>query len=215
MISERPRARVLHRRLAVGGFSLLEALVAMAIGGFGLMSVARLQLGLQAESDLAKQRSEATFIGQGRIEEMRAYQKLPAADATQLAAGGWGYGNIATGTQTITGTNASYTVNWTIASATTGPAYKTARVTVQWTDRQGQTQQARFETVIAAVDPAAALGLGVAPNGTPTRRPKDRDLNVPVPARDLGDGTSAFTPPGADSTVQLVFSNANGVLSKK
>ena len=54
MTSERHGAR-LARHLSIAGFSLLEAMIAMAIGGFGLMAVARLQLGLQAESDLAKQ----------------------------------------------------------------------------------------------------------------------------------------------------------------
>jgi len=212
--SERRGAR-LARHLPIAGFSLLEAMIAMAIGGFGLMAVARLQLGLQAESDLAKQLGEATFIGQRRLEELRAFERIPVADAAQLAAGSWGYGNIASGSQTVAGANASYTLDWSIAQPSTTAAYKTASLTVQWTDRQGRSQQAGFSSMIAAADPSAALRLGIAPSGTPVRKPKDRDLNVPVPARDLGDGTSAFTPPGAASTTQLVFSNSTGLLTKK
>ena len=80
------RAR-LARRLALGGFTLLEALIALAIGGFGLIAVARLQIGLQNESDLAKQVSEATFLGQRRIEELRSYMQLASATGAQIAAG--------------------------------------------------------------------------------------------------------------------------------
>jgi Tfp pilus assembly protein PilV len=212
--SDRRRLR-LARRAALAGFSLLEAMIAMAIGGFGLMAVARLQLGLQAESDLAKQLGEASFIGQRRLEELRAFERIPVADAAQLAAGSWGYGNIASGSQTVDGANASYAVDWLISQPPDTADYKTIGLTVQWTDRQGRAQQAAFSTVIAAVDPSAALRLGIAPSGTPVRKPKDRDLNVPVPARDLGDGTSAFTPPGAAATTQLVFSNTTGLLTKK
>lgn len=202
------------RGLAIAGFTLIEALIAMAIGGFGLIAVARLQISLQAESDLAKQVSEATFLGQRRIEELRAYQQIASVDAAQLAAGGWGYGNIATGTQTVTGTNATYTVGWTVTDAAANVPYKTAVVNVQWTDRKNVAQVATLSTVISGSDPSASLGLAIPPVGTPIRRPKNRDLNVPVPAVDLGNGTSAFTPPGALSTLKIVFNNSNGLLTK-
>lgn len=210
----------MNRRRLAAGFTLLEALIALLIGGFGLLAVARLQIGMQGESDLAKQLSEATFLGQRRIEMLRAYQQLPAADAAALAAGGWGYDNILTSSETIQGGNASYTVSWTItpfASATPAsndPRFKTAAVNVAWADRNGNAQTASLSTVISRSDPAAALGLTVPPAGTPIRRPKNRDLNVPVPAIDLGDGTSAFTPPGASETFRLVFDNVTGIITK-
>jgi Tfp pilus assembly protein PilV len=207
----------MNRRRRAAGFTLLEALIALLIGGFGLLAVARLQIGMQGESDLAKQLSEATFLGQRRIEMLRAYQQLPAADATALAAGRWGYDNILTGSETIPGGNASYTVRWTItpASGTNPPRFKTAVVNVGWTDRNGKAQTASLSTVISGSDPAAALGLTVPPSGTPIRRPKNRDLNVPVPAIDLGNGTSAFTPPGAPADFHLVFNNLTGVVTKR
>jgi Tfp pilus assembly protein PilV len=208
------RAR-LARRLALGGFTLLEALIALAIGGFGLIAVARLQIGLQNESDLAKQVSEATFLGQRRIEELRSYMQLASATGAQIAAGRWGYGNIATGTQTVTGTNATYTVAWTVTDAAANVPYKSVAVNVQWTDRRNVAQVATLSTVISGSDPSASLGLAIPPAGTPIRRPKNRDLNVPVPAIDLGNGTSAFTPPGASDSFRLVFNNVTGLLTQK
>lgn len=209
------RGTPIGRSTAVAGFTLLEALIALAIGGFGLIAVARLRLGLQGESDLAKQVSEATFLGQRRIEELRAYQQLASASAEQLAAGAWGYGNIATGSQSVTGTNATYTVSWTVNAAAASVPFKTAVVNVQWTDRSGDAQVATLATAISGTDPSASLGLAIPPSGTPIRRPKNRDLNVPVPAIDLGNGTSAFTPPGAPSTLRLVFSNTTGVVTRR
>lgn len=209
----------LRRRAA--GFTLLEALIALLIGGFGLLAVARLQIGMQGESDLAKQLSEATFLGQRRIEMLRAYQRVSAADTAGLAAGAWGYGNILSGSETVTGTNASYTVSWTITPyasptpASNDPRFKAAAINVAWTDRNGAAQTAALSTVIAGTDPAAALGLTVPPAGTPIRRPKNRDLNVPVPAIDLGNGSSAFTPPGAPATLRLVFDNVTGIITKR
>jgi len=208
------RAR-LARRLALGGFTLLEALIALAIGGFGLIAVARLQIGLQNESDLAKQVSEATFLGQRRIEELRSYMQLASATGAQIAAGQWGYGNIATGSQTVTGTNATYTVGWTVTDAAASVPYKSVAVNVQWTDRRNVAQVATLSTVISGSDPSASLGLAIPPAGTPIRRPKNRDLNVPVPATDLGNGTSSFAPPGATGTVILVFNNTTGLVTKR
>ena len=199
---------------AVAGFTLLEALIAFLIGGFGLMAVARLQIGMYGESDFAKQLSEATFLGQRRIENLRAYQQLPAVSGADLAAGRWGYLNIASGSQSVAGSNATYTVNWTIADDAS-VRMKVATVNVQWTDARGTAQTATLDTIIASADPALALGLTVPPSGTPIRRPKNRDLNVPVPAVDLGNGTSWFTPPGAASTVRLVFNNTTGVVTKR
>lgn len=200
------------RRRALG-FTLLEALIALLVGGFGLLAVARFQIGLQGESDLAKQLSEATFLGQQRIEMLRAYQQVQAANAPALATGAWGYDNIATGSQTVAGGNATYAVAWNITTAA-DPRFKTAVVTVSWNDRAGRAQTASLTTAIAGADPAAALGLTVPPAGTPIRRPKNRDLNVPVPAIDLGNGSSAFTPPGAAATLRLVFDNKTGVITR-
>ena len=208
------RPRIARRRLAVAGFTLLEALIALAISGFGLIAVARLQIGLQAESDLAKQLSEATFLGQRRIEELRAFQQLTAATGAQVAAGAWGYNNIASGSQSVVGTNATYTVSWTISDATASVPYKNGLVTVQWTDRKGAAQVATLSTMIGGSDPASSLGLTVPPAGTPIRKPKNRDLNVPVPAVDIGNGTSYFTPPGAAPTVKIIFSNTTGHVTK-
>ncbi len=206
---------IARRRLAVAGFTLLEALIALAISGFGLIAVARLQIGLQAESDLAKQLSEATFLGQRRIEELRAFQQVTAATGAQIAAGAWGYNNIASGTQSVVGTNATYTVTWTVSDATASVPYKNGLVNVQWTDRKGAVQVATLSTMIGGNDPASSLGLTVPPAGTPIRKPKNRDLNVPVPAVDIGNGTSYFTPPGAPSTLKFIFSNSTGRVTKR
>jgi len=106
-------------------------------------------------------------------------------------------------------------VSWTVADAPSPQRYKTAAVNVTWTDRRGTSHTVPLRTGIAGVDPSVSLGLTVPPAGTPIRRPKNRDLNVPVPAIDLGNGTSAFTPPGAATTLKFVFDNVTGVITKR
>lgn len=210
----RARIPAARRMRAAAGFALLEALIAFLIGGFGMLAIARLQMTMIGESDFAKQLSEATFLGQRQIERLRSFQQSATADATMLAAGGWGYGNVASGVSTVAGTNATYTVRWTVTPSTT-PTMKTATVDVGWTDSRGAAQTSTLHTIIAGAEPSMSSGLTVPPVGTPIKRPKNRDLNVPVPAVDLGNGTSWFTPPGAASTVRIVFDNTTGVITKR
>ena len=207
----RERARTRRRVL---GFTMLEALIAFAIGGFGLLAIARITIGMQGASDLAKQMSEATIVGERKLEELRAYQQVAAYTGAQVAAGQWGFLNIATGSQNVVGTNATYTVAWTVTDAPAPMTSKTAVVDVGWTDRQGNARNANLNTVIAGTNPSSSLGLTVTPAGTPIRKPKNRDLNVPVPAIDVGGGLSAFTPPGGAASLHLVFNNTTGVLTK-
>ena len=203
-----------RRRLLIGGFTMVEALVAFAIGGFGLMAVARLHANLVGVSDQAKQLGEATMIGERKIEELRSFQQLTAATGAQLAAGQWGYSNVASGTQSVTGTNTTYALAWNVADAAGGAAYKTVAVTVGWTDRQNNARNVNLSGIVAGSNPTTSLGMVVPPAGTPVRKPKNRDLNVPVPATDLGNGTSAFTPPGAATSVHIVFNNLSGIVTQ-
>lgn len=203
-----------RRRLLIGGFTMVEALVAFAIGGFGLMAVARLHANLVGVSDQAKQLGEATMIGERKIEELRSFQQLTAATGAQLAAGQWGYSNIVSGSQSVTGTNTTYTLTWNSADATGGAVYKTVAVSVAWTDRQNNARNVNLSGIVAGSNPTTSLGMVVPPAGTPVRKPKNRDLNVPVPAIDLGNGTSAFTPPGAATSLHIVFNNLSGIVTQ-
>src|SRR4051812_16073718 len=95
----------------VRGFALFEALLAAAVMGFGLLAIARLQVGLLGNSDLAKQRTEAVTLGEKKIEELRSYSQLPTA------AGTFAYQDIVSANDSVSGSSASYTRTWTITDS--------------------------------------------------------------------------------------------------
>lgn len=221
-ISRRPR-----------GLTLVEALIALVISALGLLAFAAVQSRLRLSSDVAKQRAEAVRIAQENMENLRAFGTL-AADATivnnlsydsgvatgsaQIAADGTVSGTSGAGIRakvaaTSTLTNTAYTVtNSVTASAQAG--MKDVRVTVAWTDRQGGAQQVALRSFIAGINPRLQAALSIPPNGSPIKDPLGRDLRVPIPAKDLGDGRSVFKP-NASGTLAFVFNNDTGLVTEK
>jgi Tfp pilus assembly protein PilV len=56
---------------------LVEVLIALVVLAIGVLAIAVFQTTLSRNSDLAKQRTEATRLAQQRIEDLRAYPRLP------------------------------------------------------------------------------------------------------------------------------------------
>jgi type IV pilus modification protein PilV len=192
-----------------GGFTLIEALVALVVLSFGLLAVAGFQMQLSRGSDLAKQRTQATRLAQEKIEELRSFEQLTAR------VGKFSYADLATGAEAQqTVGNMVYTRSWTISGSATSP-YRTASVTVAWNDRANDAQTVNLISIISRSDPADVGGLAVPTieNGI-LRRPFSRNINVPIPAISLGDGRS-IQQWGGTSGGWLVFSDISGdVISK-
>ena len=199
----------MHR--TIRGFSLVEALVALFILGFGLLAVARLHALLVENSSLAKQRTEATRLAQQTMEQLRAFQRISTSSG--LVA----YNDIATNTGgAVAGmaSNTSYTRSWTVSSSSQ-PRFAAVTVSVNWTDIRGRAQNVTLDSMIAGLDPQVSGSLVVPPVGSPVKRPRNRALNIPVPAVTIDGGRkSAFTPPGA-SGYYLVFDNDTGVVKAR
>jgi type IV pilus modification protein PilV len=182
------------------GFTIIEALVALAVVAFGLMAVAGMQAMLARNVDVAKQRAEATRLAQERVEALRAYTTI--ADV----AGQTSWDSLAGGTDTST-TNATFTRSWTIAGAASEPMRRIS-VNVAWADRNGDAHNVTLNSVLSKTDPADVGLLGFPlPQNTTLKRPKNRNLNIPVPALDLGDGRSVYQ---LANNFAVVFSNASG-----
>jgi prepilin-type N-terminal cleavage/methylation domain-containing protein len=182
------------------GFTLLEALVALAVVSIGLMGVVKMQ-GLMARyADVSKQRSEATRLAQQQIETLRSYTSIDTAPG-QLS---W---NALAGGNDVTSTNADFTRTWTLAGASTDPLRRVS-VNVAWNDRAGDPQNVTLNSVISRTDPSDVGLLGFPlPQNTTLKRPKNRNLNIPVPALDLGGGKSVYQ---LANNFAVVFSNDSG-----
>lgn len=170
------------------GFSLVEALIALLVMSFGMLALSGMQLSLSRNADVAKQRTEAMRLAQARIEEMRSF--------TGIGTGAINWNGLDAMVTTTTTTNTSYTV----ASAMSGvdtDALRAVNVQVDWVDRTGAAQRVSLASVISQTDPRDPGFIGnPLPLNAPLKRPKNRNINIPIPALDLGGGQSAtqFTP---------------------
>ena len=188
-VSAAPLPRNAQRQAAGGerGFTLVEVLVALIVLAFGMMAIAGFQLSLSSNSDLAKQRTEATRLAQERIEQMRSFEQI------ESATGKFAYADLASGSDTpATTSNTTYTRTWTL-SGTPADLWRRATVSVAWTDRSNEVNTVVVDSVIARADPAdqGAMALPAVPGGT-QRSPAGRplDARVPVPSISIGGGRS-------------------------
>lgn len=191
------------------GASLIEALVALAVMGFGILGIAGIQSTLRSNGDLSKQQAEATRLAQQVLEDSRGFTQLPAVVDPEIRT----YEGLVSGDLvSVQGANATYERSLTVTDLAPGRA-KLLTVTVRWTDRSNETQEVRLTSNIAGVPPGLGASLSAATVGKPLRMPLGRHAGIPPEAVDQGNGTSSFSPPSAGTT-RWVFSNDTGVISK-
>lgn len=200
------------------GVTTIEALIALVIVALGLLSFIALQARMRLNTDVSRQRSEAVRVAQENMENFRAFGTL-ANDGS--VANNFSYAGVADGasaktvlaSSVSTTTNATYTVTQSVATSTNA-GMKEITVAVAWKDRESQDQSVTLRSFIAGVDPRLAAALSIPPNGSPVKDPLGRDLRVPIPAKDLGDGKSVFKPNNG-GTLAFVFDNNSGAVTGK
>ena len=136
------------------GTALLEALLAFLVLSLGMLGLARVQTLLREAADLARQRSEAVRLAQQDIESSRAFVSLPSTPGVRS------YEEIAAGEIDVTPANSNtrYTLKREVQTSV-DLNVKALRITLSWIDRQGARQEVRFDTMIAAHDPAYSGAL--------------------------------------------------------
>lgn len=196
------------------GASLVEAIVALAVMGFGMMGVVAMQMSMRLSSDVAKQRSEATRLAQEEMERLRTYTLVAASPGSGRLS--WAEvvsqpeADIAPGAGT--GRNTTYKRAVTVADLGAGQT-KMVTVAVRWKDRTDQWQTVQLTSSMSLVRPDLAATLGMAPLGDArTQSPFGRHAAIPPGATDQGDGTSRFVPPG--SSGYWVFNNTTGIIEQ-
>lgn len=199
--------RHVRRLPAQRGFSLIEAMIALLVMAFGMLALAGMQLNLSRNADVAKQRTEAMRIAQERVEQARSYTSL----VTAVGAIDWANLVADVASPATVTTNAQFNVAVT-AGGVVGDAARALRVAVTWTDRAGDAQRVDLSTVVSKNDPKDPGFLGnPLPLNTTLKRPKNRNINIPIPALDLGDGQSATQ---FDANYVIVYSNVDAGVVK-
>ncbi|UUX94605.1 prepilin-type N-terminal cleavage/methylation domain-containing protein [Aquabacterium sp. J223] len=188
------------------GVSLVEAMVAFVVAGFGMLALVGVQSTLRSNADIAKQRTEALRLGEQYLEGLRAFPDL--ARYAQLEA--------EPAPAPVTVGNATYTIAKAVQARTApDPERLEITVTVSWQDRlspANETSSVVLSSVIAGIDPALSGWLAAPPVPSAWHRPHGRHPSIPLQAVELGGGRSGFVPPGADG-IAWVFQNGTGRVS--
>lgn len=194
------------------GFTLIEALVALLVMSFGMLAVAGFQINLSLSSDVAKQRTEATRLAQEKMEELRTFDNLTSYASNMVSSTSGTEDTITSSTS-----NTSYLRRWAITTAATPDTGRSVFVTVAWTDRAGNPEQVQLFSHISATDLALNGSLFFPlPDGTILRRPKNRNIDIPIPAISIAGTGKSFIPwTGAETQTYLVFSDASGDIVQK
>ena len=130
------------------GFTILEAMIALAVILIGILAITRLQTTQVSAGDSSRQRIEASLLAQQVIEGMRAFSTVPTTT------GATAYADIAAGSDSVASGGVSYARSWTV-TAQSGPERKLVAVTVAWTAK-GRQETVTLSTMIAPADPAVS-----------------------------------------------------------
>ncbi len=193
------------------GVSLIEALVAFAVLGFGMLGVAGMQATLRYNGDIAKQRSEAVRIAQESLEDWRAFPVLNPTPGYAFS-----YAGIASAAQAdVAGytTNTTYKRTGTVVESVP-PGQKVLVADVEWTDRSGVAQSVRLSSLVAGVAPELAATLVAPSSGVPARPPLGRHRAIPPQARDFGSASVFLPPQPSGGTVAWRFDNVSGLFKE-
>ncbi|MGL1835086.1 type IV pilus modification PilV family protein [Rhodocyclaceae bacterium SMB388] len=192
------------------GFTLIEALVSVAIMGFGLMALSRFQTLMIQGTGFNREQTIAVELAEARLEAFRSFETLaPDGDGLSYAT------DITDGSDELSAGLATFSRNWTVVERTTPGRHKAVRVGVAWVDAHGVPREVEAATLISANNPhwlpaTAAYAGSDAGGAHPPFSVQARHPAVPVGALDQGDGTSVFTPPGAVDTVEITLDNITG-----
>lgn len=178
------------------GFTIVEAMISLVVVGFGMLGLAGMQGAMSRNADIAKQRTEAVQLAQEKIEAYRSFSGITstttASDNTNTTQLNWDSLASSATPESITGTNATYSRSW-ILGGTSSDLARPLSVTVGWTDRVGDVQSVSLASTLSRTDPRDSGFLGFPlPQNTNLKRPKNRNLDIPIPSIDLGNGNSAL-----------------------
>ena len=184
--------------------------MALLVLSLGVLAMSKLQSHLRFHADMARHRSEAVRMAQQDMESLRSFASLtPTAAARSLA-------DVQTMSRTMSPdaahpSNTSYRLDRSVSD---GDGFRQVTVAVDWPDRSGRHQHITLQSVIAATPPDLAGALTLRPQARPWRPVLGRSPLIPVGAKNLGNGSSAFKPSDA-AGIAFVFDNTTGMITAR
>ncbi len=132
-------------RRARGGFSLLEVVVAMGVLGFGLLTLALMQVHALTQGNAGRHTGDAAAVARTYLEQVH---RLPWAALTADAGAGWvaPSWNLAPATVNVnvagpggTTTENSYGVLWRVTNVAGAACLRDVEVQVSWNEEDRST----------------------------------------------------------------------------
>lgn len=187
------------------GIFLIEALIALVVLGVGMIALVKFQATLANSGAVAKQRSEATMLGQREIEALRGFVSATAYDAYFAGS------NPATLTRTVAGENASYAISATLTdhNLTLGGRHADVDLKVAWTDQKGEAHQVHLNSTFPRLDPVSSGLLLTAPGTTTPPTPVCPAGATKTWSVDNINCTGPITAAGVAGATQLVTATVN------
>ncbi len=127
-------------------FTLLETIIAMAILGLGILSMAAALITTMKFSRQSRSMMQAMYLAQQQIE---AFRSMPAQDVLDLTAAA-GYPNDPNNPldpDPGDGDSTQFNRRWLIQADTPEPGVVTVTVEVDWVDAQGNTRTIALPTM--------------------------------------------------------------------
>jgi type IV pilus modification protein PilV len=127
------------------GFSLIEALISLAILSSGLFALAQFQSQMLAYGGQTKTQTAALSLAQQKLEELRMQA-------------GFDYSRVVAGRDRpspTAGDSAQFDRTWSVVSHSS-PAYKDVKVTTTWTSADGTGQSVTIGSFLASTAPYIA-----------------------------------------------------------
>ena len=181
----------IHTFRAPCGFALLDALLAAAIVGVGMLAAAQFHRTMRAHADEAATRSAAVRFPPPQCAPLRP-PPAPAAHTDATAALGAGA--------------ARFTLERRLGAV--DGAQRPVRLTVRWADQTGTPHAVGVESALAPADAARAAAVVVVPPQGHAPMLAGRSVHLPADAQDLGDGRSAWRP-DPDQPATWLLDNRN------
>lgn len=132
------------------GFSMIEALLSIAIVAVAAIGILSLHSQLVKNQTIVAQRQEAMFLLQKKMEQLRNINSVAEYDA------------ISSGSDVVSGVTATYSRSWQVSSFSS-PDYKSVAVSVSWTTATGENQSVNLTSQIAKQIPTDSATVIASP----------------------------------------------------
>lgn len=139
---------------AQSGFSLIEAMLAFLVVGFGLLGLARLQSELFENNGNNRVRTAALHFAEQKLEQLRSFATLSAYDDLFNTLDNTADScDPASKDSPCQGINSTLERTWAIADCPDGLPCRLVKVNVTWADTDGIDQNVSLSSYVAGLEP--------------------------------------------------------------